>query len=331
MGTAGNGGAQAEVMVEVASLVPEGGVANVAVWMTAEFVMRTTERQVDLSEQVRIRVEMVPKGADLRRIPFTSRDTVVVDAGDGPLPYFTCLEVPVSSLYPTGTVLALHPFDAQRSLGNVAYQPFDHVEPPEIEVVEPAMAGEPACTSDELEQGAIELRADAKAESPDRQTAGNRQVAEALQLFSRPLGRSGADRPDQLGGHRFKVVYITAADGPDYRRDENGEIAEAVFWLNHTFAQQNGGFGLRFDTYEGALDVQHVQLDATLAELPSIFSTPASSNGGDRQRATRVLGENGIPVEPLPVQSGGIHNTGGDVAYLLVVEGSRGDYFGTAT
>jgi len=78
-----------------------------------------------------------------------------------------------------------------------------------------------------------------------------------------PLGeRSYTDRPDDTPGmYQVHFLYVLPADGTDYQRDQDGKINITVDTVNEWFAGQTGGSTIRFDTYQGELDITFVQLD----------------------------------------------------------------------
>ena len=76
-----------------------------------------------------------------------------------------------------------------------------------------------------------------------------------------PIGeRSTRDRPDDTGLPQIHVMYVLAADGIDESLDTNGGIATAVESISHWLRNQTGGLNLRWDTYEGQLDISFHRL-----------------------------------------------------------------------
>lgn len=74
--------------------------------------------------------------------------------------------------------------------------------------------------------------------------------------------RSYTDRPDDTPGkYQVHFLYVLPADGTDYQRDQDGKINITVDTVNEWFAGQTGGSTIRFDTYQGELDITFVQLD----------------------------------------------------------------------
>ncbi len=88
-----------------------------------------------------------------------------------------------------------------------------------------------------------------------------------------PLGeRSIFDRPDDHKGlYQFHVIYALFKDQDDIERDLDGSIAKSIDLANTWFDQQTNGSTLRFDTYQGGLDVTFVQFDKTAREVREIF------------------------------------------------------------
>ena len=102
-----------------------------------------------------------------------------------------------------------------------------------------------------------------KASAPSLQ--GNDLLADDYALFSTPLPRSMVDRPDDGGesSPKVKVIYAVPSFAKDQRRDISGEIARGLFEVEEWRASQNGGFGLRYDTYKGALDIGFMTFEST--------------------------------------------------------------------
>jgi hypothetical protein len=82
------------------------------------------------------------------------------------------------------------------------------------------------------------------------------------------LDRSGADRPDEVGGFQIHVVYAIPSDGIDRGRDQDGEIARSVAAFETWLDGQTGGTKLLLDTAGGGgLDVSFVRLAQSDAEI----------------------------------------------------------------
>jgi hypothetical protein len=81
--------------------------------------------------------------------------------------------------------------------------------------------------------------------------------------------RSTADRPDDRLGHQIHVVYAVPADGEDRRLDETGTLSGSISSLQAWLASETGGRSLRFDTFQGQLDVSFVRLVQTDAAIAS--------------------------------------------------------------
>ncbi len=83
-----------------------------------------------------------------------------------------------------------------------------------------------------------------------------------------PVGqRSIYDRTDDYAGkYQVHVVYALFDGDKDLSRDTDGSIARSVQLANDWFTQQTGGSSLRFDTYQGELDITFVQFDVTARE-----------------------------------------------------------------
>jgi hypothetical protein len=90
-------------------------------------------------------------------------------------------------------------------------------------------------------------------------------LADDYARFSKPLPRSLVDRPDDGGesSPKVKVIYAVPSFAKDQRRDVSGEIARGLFEVEEWRASQNGGFGLRYDTFNGALDIGYMTFEST--------------------------------------------------------------------
>ena len=69
----------------------------------------------------------------------------------------------------------------------------------------------------------------------------------------------------------MKFIYATLLDGVDERRDINGEIAGIARDVNRYFQMEYPGHRIRYDTFGGRLDIQHIQLPITYAGLRELF------------------------------------------------------------
>ena len=92
-------------------------------------------------------------------------------------------------------------------------------------------------------------------------------VAALASASSNSLARATADRPDEVTGPQFHVVYAVPADGEDRHLDENGTIEGSVSSFQRWLAGETGGKAFRIDTYQRALDVTFVRLSKTDGEL----------------------------------------------------------------
>lgn len=80
--------------------------------------------------------------------------------------------------------------------------------------------------------------------------------------------RAYADRPDDFPGtYQVHVLYVLPADATDRNVDTDGNINISVQAANEWFSAQTGGTNIRFDTYQGELDITFVQLDMTSDEF----------------------------------------------------------------
>lgn len=89
-------------------------------------------------------------------------------------------------------------------------------------------------------------------------------LADEYLTFTARQPRSLVDRrDDRVEPAQIKVIYAVPSFASDRRRDTSGEIARTVFAVNEWWAAQNAGFGLRFDTSGGALDVGYMTFTMT--------------------------------------------------------------------
>ncbi|HEY2981307.1 MAG TPA: hypothetical protein VGJ22_09025 [Anaerolineales bacterium] len=80
--------------------------------------------------------------------------------------------------------------------------------------------------------------------------------------------RSIADRPDDFPGlYQIHVVYLLFRDQDDLKRDLDGSMAASIDLANAWFKEQTGGSTLRFDTYQGELDVTFAEFGITKAQF----------------------------------------------------------------
>jgi hypothetical protein len=140
------------------------------------------------------------------------------------------------------------------------------------------------------------------------------------------LPRSAVDRPGANTAD-IKFIYVTFKDGPDSRRDANGDIAGMASEVNRYYQSQFPGKRLRYDTFEGGLDVQHMQLPLSNAEFNRrwCFNAWDSPAGCDRPDVLNVL-EDAFRNAGLGWESA--YTTGrwndNDRGYVLLFEGNRG-------
>lgn len=83
------------------------------------------------------------------------------------------------------------------------------------------------------------------------------------------LERAANDRSDDLTGSQVHVLYVLPSDGVDNSLDVNGTLLNTFETVQRWLAAQTGGRRLRFDTFEGVIDLTFLRLDATRGELAS--------------------------------------------------------------
>ncbi len=102
--------------------------------------------------------------------------------------------------------------------------------------------------------------------------------------------RAYADRPDDHPDqYQFHVLYVLPAEANDRQIDLDGTAARSVEAINKWFSEQSGGSTLRFDTYQGQLDVTFVQLEITNKEFLSNTVKTYDSNIFNRDYLEHTL------------------------------------------
>jgi hypothetical protein len=137
----------------------------------------------------------------------------------------------------------------------------------------------------------------------------------------RSLPRISEDRP---GPHLWdvKFLYVTFEDGPDEQRDTNGDIGGIAADVNRYMESQFPGHRIRYDTYDGALDIHHIQLPITNAEY---YRLHTDQQGGVENLFQRALADAGYTWRWGSVTGALPVNTR---IYYLMVEGFRGKKYG---
>jgi hypothetical protein len=151
-------------------------------------------------------------------------------------------------------------------------------------------------------------------------------------VFTEPLPRSSIDRiDDRTEAAQIKVIYAVPSFSQDRGRDTSGEISRAIFAANEWWATQNAGFGLRFDTYRGSLDVGHMEFTTTKQEWYTTFfgdQGPTSAVKNGMSRFLTELKRVGWWKSDLEAGSNAMRNgaaTAGPL-YIVVVEAPAGTY-----
>ena len=87
----------------------------------------------------------------------------------------------------------------------------------------------------------------------------------------RPTGEqySTVDRPDDVDGYQIHFIYVIPSDGKDDLLDVNGKIVLSAAAMNY-WLENKTEHRLRFDTYNGELDITFMQLDATGDEIDAL-------------------------------------------------------------
>lgn len=141
-----------------------------------------------------------------------------------------------------------------------------------------------------------------------------------LRVTARPwLSRSATDRPGP-NILDIKPIYVTFRDGADDRHDVNGLIAQMVSSTVDWMAEQNPGFTVRVDTFDGLPDVQHVQLPVSQSEFLAEWTTTYGP-------AARFLKAAGLDVNVSAQEPPTGNHTGYDKSnriYVGIIESPTG-------
>ena len=88
--------------------------------------------------------------------------------------------------------------------------------------------------------------------------------------------RSLSDRPDDLKGAQIHLIYLVPNDSADHNWDTSGQIKTWVDSGNN-WLQTEIGRKLRFDLYQGELDISFLKSKYTIAQLQNTASTSEKS------------------------------------------------------
>jgi hypothetical protein len=115
---------------------------------------------------------------------------------------------------------------------------------------------------------------------------------------------STQDRPDDDPDlYQVHFMYVIPTDGEDRFRDLNGEIERSAVAANAWLAGQTGEASLRYDMFEGALDITFLQLPYTADEVNYLgFNALLAQSGFREQNKAYVVFYDGL-VELEPGQS----------------------------
>lgn len=80
---------------------------------------------------------------------------------------------------------------------------------------------------------------------------------------------STTDRPDDIEGYQIHFIYALPRDGEDDLLDVSGEIALSAAAMNYWLEGQTG-HRLRYDTFQGELDVSFLQFSQTADEISDL-------------------------------------------------------------
>ncbi len=159
------------------------------------------------------------------------------------------------------------------------------------------------------------------------------RLADEYESFTSSLPRSISDRrDDRIERAQIKVIYAVPSFATDRGRDTSGEIARAVFAVNEWWAEQNAGFGLRFDTFEGALDVGYMTFETSKQAWYDTYFGEVKPSEKFRNGMSKFQSElirAGYWTSP-PIQSAN-DSAGQEIAkkgklYLVIFEAPAGTY-----
>ncbi|TVQ02625.1 MAG: fibronectin type III domain-containing protein [Balneolaceae bacterium] len=81
-----------------------------------------------------------------------------------------------------------------------------------------------------------------------------------------PPSRSFMDRPDEISGPQVHVIYAVPYDGLDRQLDANGTLTASIASFHNWFMQRSG-LHIRFDRYNGEVDITFHRFRLTDQEL----------------------------------------------------------------
>lgn len=99
-----------------------------------------------------------------------------------------------------------------------------------------------------------------------------------------PTERSIIDRSDDNSDYQVHVLYVLPSDVPDKQYDTNGRIAISVSAWQNWLCNQTGGKTLKFDAYQGMLDITFVRLPFSASAMEDGSRLPKNFNieGGSK-------------------------------------------------
>lgn len=80
---------------------------------------------------------------------------------------------------------------------------------------------------------------------------------------------STTDRPDEVNGYQIHFIYALPSDGKDDQLDVSGRIALSAAAMNGWLHGKTGS-RLRYDTYQGEVDISFMLLDATAEQISDL-------------------------------------------------------------
>ncbi|MCC7132092.1 MAG: Ig-like domain-containing protein [Gemmatimonadales bacterium] len=102
---------------------------------------------------------------------------------------------------------------------------------------------------------------------PNILTASNSGLSTPIRATGR-YPRATADRPDEVQGNQFHLIYAVPSDGVDRALDGSGRLAVSAAVAQRFLAVSTGGRRLKLDTFNGGvLDITFVRLSRTDARI----------------------------------------------------------------
>jgi hypothetical protein len=103
-------------------------------------------------------------------------------------------------------------------------------------------------------------------------TLSESQTPSPTPMRDTDLDYSTLDRPDDSDLFQIHFIYAIPNDGTDRFRDVSGEIELSANAANYWLSEQTGGSTLRYDTYNGELDITFMKFPYSSADFDALGS-----------------------------------------------------------